>query len=139
MFNPYAIILGLFAIAGFAVALWAGIKILKGRKTLNWSKVEGVIDHAELSSDSNLHIEYSYTVASRTYRRPLETPGISDTTPELAKRYLERYPVNAKVEVFYNPEQIDQATLTPGPGHDDWLLFVAGMGAMVLGISFLIF
>ena len=87
MFNPYAIILGLFIIAGFIVALWGWFIIAKARKMRRWPVVEGTIEQSAPTSEANdllPHILFSYTVDAHTYRRALEFPGGTSPSPELA-------------------------------------------------------
>ena len=142
MFNPYAIILGLFIIAGFVAALWGWSIILKARKTQRWPVTEGVIEQSDLTSDANdllPHILFSYTVGARTYQRALEFPGGTNPSPELATSYAKKYPVGAKVPVYHNPDQPDQATLEPGLARGDWMILAAGVAAMAFGVFALFF
>ncbi len=72
MFNPYAIILGLFIIAGFIAALWGWFIIAKARKTRRWPVVEGIIEQSAPTSEANdllPHILFSYTVGARLSAR----------------------------------------------------------------------
>ncbi len=142
MLNPYALILGLFAIAGLLTALWGWSIIVKGRKTRRWPMVEGVIEQSALVADADdllPHILYSYTVAGQAYRRELEFPGGISPAPEFAASYAGKFPVGAKVRVYYDPEQPERATLEPGPGRGDWMIFVLGLAATVFGVSALLF
>jgi hypothetical protein len=47
--------------------------------------------------------------------------------------------VGAKVTTYYNPAQPEQATLEPGPGRDDWFIFILGIVVTIIGVGFLIF
>ena len=142
MFNPYAIILGLFIIAGFIAALWGWSIIAKARKTRRWPMVEGAIEQSAPASEANdllPHILFSYTVGTHTYRRALEFPDGANPSPELATSYAGKYPVGAKVPVYYNPDQPDQATLEPGLVRGDWMILALGVTAMAFGIFALFF
>ena len=142
MFNPYAIILGLFIIAGFITALWGWSIIAKARKTRRWSMVEGTIEQSAPTSEADglpPHILFSYTVAAHTYQRALEFPGGANSSPELAVGYAGKYPCGAKVSVYYNPDQPDQATLEPGLARGDWMILALGITAMAFGIFALFF
>ncbi|MEK7322214.1 MAG: hypothetical protein AABZ84_03945, partial [Pseudomonadota bacterium] len=68
MFNPYAIILGLFALAGLAIAVWGWTLIAKGRRTRRWPAVEGIIEHAAPADANVPAIYFSYAVHGRLYR-----------------------------------------------------------------------
>lgn len=140
--NYYVFILGLFVIAGFVGVLWGWFIIAKARKTLRWPMVEGVIEQSALTSEADdllPHILFSYTVATYTYQRTLEFPNGTNPSPELASSYAKKYPVGAKVSVYYNPDQPDQATLEPGLARGDWMIPVLGIAAMALGIFALFF
>lgn len=141
--NPYAIILGLFLVAGFVVALWGVLIMAKARKTMRWPTVEGVIEEsASASEDSNdllPHILFSYTVAARTYQRALEFPGGTNPSLELATHYARKYPVGVRVTVHYNPDQPEKATLEPGLTRGDWMIPAAGIAAMAFGVYALFF
>lgn len=142
MFNPYAIILGLFIIAGFIATLWGWSIIAKARKTRRWPMVEGAIEQsAPMSETDDLlpHILFSYTVGMRTYQHVLGFPDGANPSPELATRYTGKYPVGAKVPVYYNPDQPDQATLEPGLARGDWMILALGIAAMAFGIFALFF
>ena len=47
---------------------------------------------------------------------------------------MKRFPTGTKVLVYYDPEQPDHATLEPGPGQGDWLVFALGLGTLIFGI-----
>ena len=140
--NPYSIILALFTLSGLGITLWGWIVIARGRKTLDWPSVDGVIEQSLLASQENdilPKIVFSYKIADRRYQRDLALPGGAGVTPDFAESYVKKYPRGAKVRVHYNPQQPDQATLEPGPARDDWLIFTVGISATLLGTLFLIF
>lgn len=142
MFNPYAIILGLFIIAGFITALWGWFIIAKARKTRRWPMVEGTIEQSAPTSEANglpPHLLFSYTVAAHTYQRALEFPSGANSSPEFAASYAGKYPVGVKVPVYYNPDQPEQATLEPGLASGDWMIFALGITAMAFGVFALFF
>lgn len=142
MWNPYALILGLFALAGVFLTAWGLSIIVKGRKTLCWPAVEGIVEQSMPAADADAllpHILFSYTVAGQTYRRELEFPRDISPTPELAVSYAERFPEGAKVRVYYDPEQPERATIEPGPARGDWMILALGLAAAAFGIAALWF
>ena len=142
MFNPYAIILGLFIIAGFVAVLWGWSIMVKARKMQRWPVVKGAIEQSAPTSEANdllPHILFSYTVDMHTYQCVLEFPGGTSPSPELATSYVRKYPIGAKVPVYYNPDQPAQATLEPGLSRGDWMIPVLGVAAMAFGIFALFF
>ena len=140
--NPYGIIISLFTLGGLGMAAWGWIIIARGKKTLLWPSVDGVIERSQLASEENdilPKIVFSYTVSDHRYQRDATLTGGSGVTPDYAESVVKKFPEGAKVRVHYNPAQPEQAALEPGPAHDDWLIFSIGAGAAAMGIVFLIF
>jgi hypothetical protein len=140
--NPYIIILILFLVGGLGTTVWGWTIIARGRKTLRWPAAEGVIEKSQAASNSDdllPQIVFSYTVSGRRFQRELEFPSGTNPTPMLAASYVNKYPVGAKVTTYYNPAQPEQATLEPGPGRDDWFIFILGIVVTIIGVGFLIF
>lgn len=139
MFNPYTIILSLFVVAGLLATLWGLVIIIRARKTSHWPMAEGVIEESAVSSDANdllPHISYRYNVDGQGYQRTIEFPADITPTQEFATSYVKKYPVGARIQVYYNPENPEQATLEPGLGKGDWLVFAIGLGTFIFGILF---
>jgi len=134
MFNPYTITLSLFVVAGLSVSAWGWFTLSKARKIQKWPNVGGLIK--ESSSDSMIFI---YTINQQTYSQTMDFPP--DITPglESTNSHRNKYPPGAKVTVFYQPDNPENATLEPDPGKDVWLIFTLGIGATLLGIIFLFF
>jgi len=142
MFNPYSIILGLFVVAGILVASWGLRIIVRARKTLQWPAVEGSIVESMVSSDADEllpHIKFSYCVEQQTFQQLLTFSGDVTPSQEFSRHYVEKYPAGSRVQVYYNPAKPDIATLEPGLGKGDWLVFAIGLITLVLGILLLIF
>lgn len=142
MHNTYSIILGLFVLAGVFTSIWGWTIIRSAKQTLQWPKTDGHIKISEPAStlDAHLpHIVYDYTAEGQQYQSTLQLPGGTTPSPELAARYVERFPAGATIQVAYNPDQPDISTLEPGPRDGDWLIFSIGLGATVFGILFLFF
>ncbi|WP_455220390.1 DUF3592 domain-containing protein [Kaarinaea lacus] len=142
MFNPYFIILFLFVVAGVMATAWGLVIIIKARKTRHWPAVEGVIEESVVSSDANdllPYIRYRYSVAERIFQRSIEFPADITPTQEFAEHYVKKYPVGANIQVYYNPDNPEQASLEQGVGQGDWLVFVIGLGMLIFGLLSLFF
>ena len=137
MFNPYAIILGLFIVAGISATLWGLRVIVVSRKTLAWPAVDGVIVESTLSSEHDdllPHIMFEYRVQDQSYQQLFKFPKDIAPTQEFARSYIDKYPQGASVNVYYNPEKPDIATLEPGLAKGDWLVLVLGLSMLILGV-----
>lgn len=136
MFNPYSIILGLFVFAGVLTSLWGLRVMITARRSLEWPAVEGTIDESEFSSDEfDLfpHIKFSYQVEQKRYQQSLKFPGDITPSKEFAQSYVEKYPKGSSVQVYYKPDNPENATLEPGSGRGDWLVLAIGIGMVVIG------
>ena len=142
MFNPYAIILSLFILGGLFATIWGLLIILKARKTQQWPCVDGIIEESRLASGNNdllPQIEFSFTIGQSAYRQSMKFSSDITPTQEFAASYLQKYPVGSKVQVYYNPENPEDATTEPGLGKGDWLVFAIGVGTLLFGIGFFFF
>ena len=140
--NPYTIILSLFVVASLFASIWGWIIISKGRKTLDWPSVTGFVEESTPTSELDdllPHILFSYTVSGQIYQHMVNFPSGMTPTPEFTASYMERFPVGASVQVYYDPQKTDNATLEPGPVKGDWLVFTIGICSALLGILFLLF
>jgi len=125
-------------LGGLITSLWGLLIILKARKTQQWPSVEGYIEESRLSSDKNdllPHIQFSYSIGSAAYHQAIEFSADITPSQEFAKSYVQKYPIGAKVQVHYDPDNPQRATLEPGIGKGDWLILVIGLVMLVFGIG----
>lgn len=139
--SPYGIIVALFTLGGLAMAGWGWRMIARGRRTLAWPSVEGIIEEPRGAAADDVtlrRIVFSYTVEGRLYRCDIPPPDDTALSPDLAHREVNKYPVGSRVRVHYNPREPAQAILEPGPARDGWLIFSLGLVALAVGAAFLI-
>lgn len=139
MFNPYTLILGLFALAGLIVALWGWRLIKDNRRRQTWPAAAARIEHAKAPDELTPQVVCTYTVNGRVYRHEIK---MADGTPpgrEFLQAHLEKFPAGATVQVYYNPAQPEQVSLDNRPKRGDWLVLAAGLGAMSFGVLALFF
>jgi len=134
MFNPYVITLSLFVVAGLLVTIRSWLNITKARKRLKWPTVEGIIKESNRES-----IVFSYTVEEQTYTNTMDFQ--LELSPELKSNntHQNKYPQGDKVTIFYEPGNPENGTIEPETGNDNWLIFLLGLGASLLGLGFLFF
>lgn len=140
MFNPYIIILSLFLLAGLITTLWGLAIIVKARRTQGWPCVDGVIEESRITSGDNdllPFISFSYTVGQASYRQNLAFSPDITPTQEFTASYLQKYPAGTHVKVYYHPGDPEKATLEPGLGRGEWLVFAFGLGMFVFAMAFL--
>ena len=105
-----------------------GFMTVRTLETRNWPSVSGRITTSRLhsyisrSSDNSsstrmytTRISYRFHVKNKAYvGKTLSYGEYSSSSPSHAKGILKKYPVGAKVTVFYNPANPDKAVLEPG-------------------------
>ena len=137
MLNPYSIILGFFVASGVLVTLWGVRIIVIARKTLKWPFVGGKIEESRINfgaGDLLPYIVFSYNIGEKNYQQQMTFPRDITPSQEFTKSYLEKYPAGFLVQVFYDPNNPETATLEPGPAEGDWLILVVGLAMLVLGL-----
>ncbi len=138
--NYYSLILGLAIVGGLLATVWGWKLMARGRATRNWPTVEGVIEVSQVDEDEQLpQVIFSYIVDRQTYRRRMEYSGGAAPMPEQVRAYLEKYPLNAPVEVHYDPADPQQATLEPGVASGDWFIIATGLAIALFAFFALLF
>lgn len=142
MFNAYSLILGLFFLTGLITCIWGWRIIVQGRKTLQWPATDGEIDTSNMPPGSEgmfPNITYRYSVEGENYHNTLTFSKDITPTQEFAKSYLDKFPAGRRVHVYYDPSNPSNATLEPGMGRGDWLVFAIGLGTAIFGAILLLF
>lgn len=124
---------GFFFIVTFVIGLILWIEGLSRKKagiSRNWPSVTGKISLSEVrqsaSTDDNgetnyayyPNIEYTYTALGKDYTgRQISSGGVKGTVhPFDAQNVVDQFPVNALVQVYYNPQDPAEAVLEPEVG-----------------------
>jgi hypothetical protein len=139
------IFLSLFILAG-AVAVGAGCwNLFRGLRCKNWPTAEGVVDRAEMKSHSgnkggvtySADITYHYNVAGGYHTGTRLAFGAMSSSSSYAQGILDRYPVGAKVPVYYSPDDPELAVLETGIHGGVWIEFGVGTVFILAGTMFL--
>jgi len=136
----------IFLLLFLGLGLWSlasgTIKAAEGLAARSWPSAEGRVIQSrieEFYSHQRLRfrrlcfrIDYLYLLGGTVYEGHRVNAGWSCFGSEdLMQGLLARYPVGAKVRVFYDPERPDRALLEPGL---DWTVYFQwGLG--VMGVS----
>lgn len=131
-------ILGVFGTAVFALGAWTAAK---GWQTRQWPRVEAEIIDATLArnerraKDGTLEhrysfaVNYRYAVDGQTFiGHGTEPYDLGMQNSAGARTMSEHYPVGAKVQVLYSPENPAEAYLMPGPS--SFSLMLLGLGGI---------
>lgn len=138
MYLPYTITLGLFAVAGLALAIWSGLKISRTLESKEWVKVDATVKHEapEKKTEFNLpQITYHYSVDGKDYQQIIDSNIEESPMPGQTHPVLNKYPADSTLHVYYDPEHPANSTLRNGAQPEDWVLFWIGISTMLLGIA----
>lgn len=139
--NGYLMIIGLFIVCGAAITTWGVRIIADARKSQKWPCVDGKIERsidASETEDLLPDIEFSYSVEGQQFSQPMHFPSGTMPTPEFNNSYLKKYPEGSQIKVYYNPDQLDSATLEPGMANGDWMVLAAGLMTIFIGLGMLL-
>jgi Protein of unknown function (DUF3592) len=137
-------ILGVFGTLVFALGAWG---TFKGAQTRNWPRAEAEIIDARLTLHERetrdgekdrsytFGTHYRYSVDGRTYLGSGTEPydfGMQNTSG--AKKMAEAYPVGARTQVAYNPENAAEAYLMPGPSSFSVIMLGSGVAFCLIAL-----
>ena len=90
----------------------------------SWLKTEGIIAHSDIQRSRNndgktmysADIRYEFYVEKELFEGDKISfgSGFSSSSSSLAKKKLKKYPLNKKVDVYYDPEFPGSSVLNPG-------------------------
>ncbi len=139
--NYYPIIIGLVALGGLIISAWGWRVLQQSQTKKQWPTVEGKIVKSESTSELNEllpHIVFSYQVEGETYTQLFKFPEGTHPLPEFTQSYLRKYPVGQAVTIFYNPNDVTDATLEPAT-QGDWMILALGILMTAGAISIFLF
>ena len=141
MFNPYVIILVLFALGGVAMTLRGWIVWQRSKKVKAWPKTKGEIISAEISAtefnEPLPKVMFSYRIGEADYNVDENFQDVS-MSRERCTEIVEKYPADSAVDVYYDPNDPANATLDPSLKKDDWVVLVVGILVAVFGVLMLL-
>jgi hypothetical protein len=141
---PRFFALGLLVIGVTMVAM-ALRHSARARETRGWTRTEGRIvesrvEKVEDESEEHLDrtrfvIRYSYRVGGRTYESPQVWIGSAEASSSGEPgRWVERFPPDAVVPVWFDPRDPSQAVLVRGgPGRELRLVLLVGAALAAVG------
>lgn len=140
MFNPYSIILALFALSGVVIAVQGWRVLQRAKNVKSWPTASGVIVASQMPASEfdspTPMVTFRYEINGRYYERSQDFHGQS-LSWEFCKKFTEKYPIDASVQIFYDVRNPGNATLEPGLEKGDWMLFATGVLVTVSGVIFL--
>ena len=130
------IIFFLIGIAAVALGIWMRYKTLQA---LSWPAVDGEIIRSEVESDSDgdssPRVTYRYQVGKKFYESSQISFVGHSASSSAARALVERYPLNSRVQVYYDPDSPKSAVIEREP-NNIWIGVIA-TGAVFAIIAFL--
>ncbi len=139
-----------FVGVGLILLAVGAYQIYRGRQSTQWPTVTGVITVSELgkhvdrdtdtgstSTTYSADISYDYVVDDVAYvNGSVYFGSMQSSDPSTARLVLNRYPVEKRVTVYYNPARPQQAVLEPGIALVAWILPALGLIFATVGGGF---
>lgn len=125
------LIIILASLVGLFLTYFATNNAIDAHSTKSWPTTEGTIIVSEVTRSSRYvpHIVYSYTIDTMDYSS--EKIGLTNYAQYKresdAKVEADKYPVNSKVTVYYNPSNAKEAILKPGIKGEHIFMFSIGL------------
>lgn len=121
----------LSSLAGLFLTYFATNNAINAHSTKNWPTTEGTIIVSKVTRSSRYvpHIVYTYRIDTLDYSS--EKVGLTNYAQYKwerdAKVEADKYPVNKKVTVYYNPNNVEEAILKPGIKGEHAFMFFLGL------------
>ena len=84
-------------------------------------------------------VQFRYQVDEETCLQTIQFSDDTVSAPDGVKHCLEKYPLDFQFPVFYQPDQIHNYTLVPGPARDDRLIFIVGIAGFLFALALVVF
>jgi hypothetical protein len=119
------------ALFAFGVYLWRKFSVVSAWLTTDGKIIRSVLIPADPQSDAadEVDIEYEYTVQGTRHT----SPEVFPTEVGFPEEMLKKYPVGARVTVYYNPKNPSDAVLERGTNFNAY--FFMGFGILWTSLS----
>ncbi len=128
------------------VIIGAGINLaFQSIRCKDWPTTQGIIRTAEMGrhrgnkggTTYSANVSYDYSVGGSRYTGKKVAFGMMSASSSYARGILERYPIGAKVPVYYSPDNPETAVLETGVHGGTWICFGVGSVFVLVGVMFL--
>jgi hypothetical protein len=142
----YQVLVGwLLLLLGGAGFVWDGWITFNAFTTRSWHETEGMVYSSNIRfATSNLGSPNSgFFTPDVTYRYRIAGTGYTSTSiyyndlaflsSESAQKLVDQFPAGRVIRVFYNPDDLQETVLLPGPSPAMWMLFGPAILFLVMG------
>lgn len=121
----------LASLAGLFLSIYATNSAVNAYKSKSWPTAEGTIITSEVVRHSKYEPRVIYTYSVDTLDFSSEKISLTPTAQykykDGAAKVTNKYPVNTKVKVYYDPNRFDFALLEPGIKGVHFFMFLLGV------------
>jgi len=136
-----------FLLCGLFVLYHGSGQFISARKSVDWPKAKGTVfvsqmDNKSDSDGTTFHaqVAYSYVVAGVKFSSNKVAYGdYGSSDPDHAQEILNRYPINAVVEVSYRPDRPSESVLEVGVKTQAFFMPIFGLVFATVGGLMLVF
>lgn len=150
------IILYVFGVSGVLVGILAVVfgygHTRDAKASESWPLVQGIVAESYEDVQTSTHssgsgrsttmtsyvptVRYNYQVDGQAYSNDLITYASKNTANrDYAQQVLKKYPKNANVDVYYNPQKPESSVLEPGAHSSSALWLILGLVMFVSGAA----
>ena len=129
--RPNLLLIIIACLAGLFLMYLAVINSMTALETKKWPTTTGIITVSEITGISKYtpRISYTYTIDSTVYSsdKIRLTSYTTQGKKQWATKVTDKYPLNSKVTVYYNPNKVEESLLEPGIKIESVLMFLIGL------------
>jgi len=138
--------LSLFILVGLMMCVFGVLNVIMAKESENWESVEGTITSSEISTSHGesttygADVSYRFVVDDTVYKGDkVRLSEVSTSNYGRAQKIVEKYPIEAVVKVFYDPNDPESNVLEPGLSGGSILLAVLGLAFLVIPTIMLVY
>lgn len=125
------LIIILASLAGLALTIFAANNSINAIKAKNWITTKGTVTSSQVEWNSKYvpKVTYTYTIGTEEFTsdKVRLTNFAHYKKKEDAAKVTNKYPVDAKVTVYYNQNKPEEAILDPGIKGEHIFMFLIGL------------
>jgi hypothetical protein len=132
----------IMVILGLALTFLGFTKFKKATDAKSWPATIGLVTGSEVAGAIKYYpsITYTYTVDSVVYNsNSISNINFNTKNRSVVEEFLKKYPLGAKIKVYYNGSEPTMALLEPGINTGNILLLAFGIIVLAIPIFLIIF
>ena len=136
----------IFVCVGIGMCIYNLLIIIKSKKTQNWIQTNGLITKSELGISDNIgpnekyyraNIEYEFKAFGNLMKSNQVYIGdkLYSSSKWRSEDIIDKYKLGDKVDVYYNPNSINESILIKGSFVSSYIFTTLGVVTIFLGVT----